>query len=65
MSELAVGHTRPEHLGDPYIGAWYVPDCISTELAEAVQVEVNQAGFLSQFDNMNHSDKNINDWLLI
>jgi hypothetical protein len=36
--------TKPEHLGDPYLGAWYVDDTFTQEEADAVINEVEVSG---------------------
>lgn len=37
-------YSRPEHLGDPYMGAWYVPGLIHQDTATAVMGEVYDNG---------------------
>lgn len=36
--------TRPEHLGDPYLGAWYVDSAFTQNEADAVMHEVESSG---------------------
>lgn len=36
--------TKPEHLGDPYLGAWYVDDAFTQEEADSVIAEVEGSG---------------------
>ena len=37
-------YSRVEHLGDPYLGAWYVPDVFTAAEASAVIAEVEDSG---------------------
>jgi hypothetical protein len=34
----------PEHLGDPYLGAWYIPGAFEQQLADEVMAEVRESG---------------------
>ncbi len=40
------GHTSVEHLGDPYVGAWYIPDAITAEQAALIVQEVRSSGLI-------------------
>lgn len=37
-------YSSSEHLGDPYLGAWYIPNAFSPELADSVMHEVRTSG---------------------
>ncbi len=39
-------YERPEHLNDPYLGAWYAPDVIPAQEAAAVIDEVELSGLV-------------------
>lgn len=41
---LVPRYEKPEHLGDPYLGAWYIPGAFSHELADEVMAEVRGSG---------------------
>lgn len=44
MMRETTSYSRPEHLGDPYMGAWYVPELIHPDTADAVMAEVYANG---------------------
>lgn len=37
-------YTKVEHLGDPYLGAWYIPDIVDEATADAAIEEVRSSG---------------------
>ncbi|MBP9738446.1 hypothetical protein KBD20_02030, partial [Candidatus Saccharibacteria bacterium] len=43
MSKI-LQYNRAENLGDPYIGAWYVPELILPSTADIVMAEVKDSG---------------------
>lgn len=51
-------HTRPEHLGDPYLGAWHVEDAFSQTLADEVMSEVYAKGEIEPIRDSSESATN-------
>lgn len=43
---LVPAYTRPEHLGDPHLGAWHAQGVLSQPLVDSVMQEVRQSGLV-------------------